>query len=58
MHAPQRPPIRQHGEQLSLFGPSFVVPRTEPPNALGGALAVALICLPWVLIGWVIWIAA
>jgi hypothetical protein len=58
VYAPQPPSIREHREQLSLFGPSFVVPRTKPPGALGGALAVALICVPWLLIGWLIWMAA
>lgn len=63
MYARQRPPIRQHAphqlaEQLSLFGPSFVVPAWEPPDALGGALVVALICIPWLLIGWLIWMVA
>ena len=65
MYAPQRPSIRPRSEhrypdhpyveQLSLFGPSVAVPRSEPPDVLGGALAIALICIPWLLIGWLLW---
>ena len=47
-----------HREQLSLFGPSVLVPEWSPPDALGGALAVLLICIPWMLIGWLIWMVA
>jgi hypothetical protein len=30
----------------------------RPPDALGALLGVALIVIPWLLIGWLIWILA
>jgi hypothetical protein len=58
-HAQEVGPVNTpHREQLSLFGPSVLVPEWSPPDALGGALAVLLICIPWMLIGWLIWMVA
>ena len=47
-----------HREQLSFFGPPVLVSQWEPPDALGAALAVALICIPWMLIAWLVWMVA
>lgn len=60
VHVPQRSRAREHWnrEELPLFGSSVLVSQWGPPDALGGVLALALICLPWVLIGWLLWMVA
>jgi hypothetical protein len=42
-------------EQLRLFGTVNESRRPEVPVRTWAALALALVIIPWVLVGWVIW---
>jgi hypothetical protein len=43
-------------EQLSLFEPANEVRPSEASVGSWAALALALVILPWVLVGWMIWV--
>jgi hypothetical protein len=46
---------RAFNEQLRLFGSPTVARRSELPAGPWAALALALVVVPWALIGWAIW---
>ena len=50
--APHRP------EQLSLFGVPDTAPSVGPLDLSGPVLAVALSAIPWLLVGYLIWMLA
>jgi hypothetical protein len=42
-------------EQLSFFSSVYEVPEPGANYVLGAVLAVAVVVVPWSLIGWLIW---
>lgn len=56
-------PLRSHtrltfNEQLCLFGPANEALQSEASVRSWTVLGLALVILPWALIGWVIWVLA
>jgi hypothetical protein len=40
---------------LSFFRPLYEVPRSSPHYGMAAMVAVAIVVVPWVLVGWLIW---
>ncbi len=42
-------------EQLTFFRPLYKSPRSNPHYGMAMIVAVALVVVPWTLVGWTIW---